>query len=754
MWRLVLGYVVFCRYTALPTLLPGKGYRVNVNVKPSTKLGAYELLERIAIGGMAEVYRGRAVGEGGFEKLVAIKRIVPHMARDERFVSMMVQEARIQAGLSHRNIVQIHDLGISDEGEYFIVLEYVDGRDLGALMAAMSKAAAPGNRMGDAVALHLTIEVAQGLQCAHESLGTDGQFAGLVHRDISPSNVLVSYAGEVKLSDFGLAKRQSDESVVGSLKGKLAYMSPEQARRWPLDQRTDIFALGAVLFELLTGRRLRDIEDESEGWRLVASGVMLSPRKARPDIPVVLERLLERALAPDAKDRFADVGAFVTAARQALELLPRARNGEASELQLVLRNFLPPGAPRTIGPVSRVIRLHSEFLDPSDRVVDMGATRPAVLSMRKRPATPPPPPQAAMDEGASRKSRPTLQGTPPVPLVPAPSAPIPAAMSAFPIGSVAAANGNSGARLTPKSATMAQPRRTPPGDMRVPADDLVPVAGELASPARQDRPVKAAPLALSLPSESSPRNTPRAPRAPGLTAPLAMVEQVSNAAIMRAGHVNALDAASATPRLEPASFTYPGATQPPVLIKPARHRWAGVFGIVCALTLAVHFLVIPLPVLFRWGQAAKLVVQSTPSGVHVTLDGQQLPQTTPTFINVHRDRKRHVLEFSKDGYEVVSHVVHFDHTVRLMVKATLPPIAGPSFQQLPTPLPVAAQPSTEAQAVPSTAIVPADTLVPAAAVAAVEKPTTVAARKAAALRKYRLAKAKAKLARSSARHAH
>lgn len=230
-----------------------------MNLKPSTRLGAYELLERIAVGGMAEVYRGRAVGEGGFEKLVAIKRILPRMAQDERFVTMMVQEARIQAGLSHRNIVQIHDLGVSDEGEYFIVLEYVDGRDLGALMATMAKTATPGNRIGDAVALHLTIELGEGLQCVHESLGADGQFAGLVHRDISPSNVLISYAGEVKLSDFGLAKRQTDESVVGSLKGKLAYMSPEQARRWPLDQRTDIFALGAVLFELLTGRALRDI---------------------------------------------------------------------------------------------------------------------------------------------------------------------------------------------------------------------------------------------------------------------------------------------------------------------------------------------------------------------------------------------------------------------------------------------------------------------------------------------------------------
>src|SRR2546423_3332253 len=226
------------------------------------RFGQYEIIARIAVGGMAEIYRGRAVGDEGFEKPVAIKRILPPFASDARFVSMLVTEARIHASLSHKNIVQIHDLGISEEGEYFIVLEYVDGRDLAALLDVLSRRSSTAGRLlrlSDAVALHVIIELGEGVHLAHELRGPDGQPLGLVHRDISPSNVLVSYSGEVKLSDFGLAKRRTDHSVVGSLKGKLAYMSPEQARRASLDRRTDIFALGAVLFEMLTGQRLREI---------------------------------------------------------------------------------------------------------------------------------------------------------------------------------------------------------------------------------------------------------------------------------------------------------------------------------------------------------------------------------------------------------------------------------------------------------------------------------------------------------------
>ena len=246
------------------------------------KFGQYELLEQIAVGGMAEVFKGRVVAAEGFEKLVAIKRILPDLAEDERFVKMLLTEARIHSALSHRNIVQIHDLGISEDGEYFIVLEYVEGYDLRMIIEQIHGA---GEIIPEALSLHIAAEIAQGLHFAHELRGPDGQALGLVHRDVTPSNILISFAGEVKLSDFGLAKRRHDRSVVGSLKGNLAYMSPEQAMQAELDRRTDIFSLGAVLFELLTGtpaardhRRGRGLESGRLGRRAV--GAPGAPRSA------------------------------------------------------------------------------------------------------------------------------------------------------------------------------------------------------------------------------------------------------------------------------------------------------------------------------------------------------------------------------------------------------------------------------------------------------------------------------------------
>ena len=279
------------------------------------KFGQYELLELIAVGGMAEVFKGRVVAAEGFEKLVAIKRILPDLAEDERFVKMLLTEARIHSALSHRNIVQIHDLGISEDGQYFIVLEFVDGYDLRMIAEQL---AAMGEIIPEVLSLHIASELAQGLHFAHELKGQDGQPLGLIHRDVTPSNVLISLAGEVKLSDFGLAKRRHDRSVVGSLKGNLSYMSPEQAMQQPLDRRTDVFSLGAVLFELLTGRRLREITDEVAGWSHVASGAVPSVRSLRPDLPPTIERLLDRALAADPNQRFPDAAAFGTAIRQAL----------------------------------------------------------------------------------------------------------------------------------------------------------------------------------------------------------------------------------------------------------------------------------------------------------------------------------------------------------------------------------------------------------------------------------------------------
>jgi serine/threonine-protein kinase len=324
------------------------------------RFGHYELFDRFAVGDMAELYLGRAHGEEGFEKPVAIKRILPHLAADERFVKMLLTEARIHASLSHKNIVQIHDLGISDEGEYFIVLEYVDGRDLGELLGVLRKSSSPDGlpqRLDDAVALYIMGELCEGVHFAHELRGPDGRPSGLVHRDISPDNVLLSYAGEVKLSDFGVAKRRTDNSVVSSLKGNLAYMSPEQARGAALDRRSDIYSLGAVLFDLLTGYRLRDSSNQAETWRQVASGLVFSPQQRRPNLPPPLARLIADSLAPDPRDRFPDARAFADACRAALDLVPRPPSGEATELKLLLRTLLPTGSVTQPRPAAKVIRL-------------------------------------------------------------------------------------------------------------------------------------------------------------------------------------------------------------------------------------------------------------------------------------------------------------------------------------------------------------------------------------------------------------
>src|SRR5579871_210011 len=347
---------------------------------------------------MAEVFKGRVVAAEGFEKLVAIKRILPDLAEDERFVKMLLTEARIHSALSHRNIVQIHDLGISEDGQYFIVLEFVDGYDLRMITEQLG---AMGEIIPEVLSLHIASELAQALHFAHELRGDDGQPLGLIHRDVTPSNVLISLAGEVKLSDFGLAKRRHDRSVVGSLKGNLSYMSPEQAMQKPLDRRTDIFSLGAVLFELLTGRRLREITDEVAGWTHVASGAIPSARAVRPDIPPAIERLLDRALAPDPDQRFPDAAAFGVAIRQALNEMNIPVG--ASDLGALLGVVNPPRKLRNLVPErSKVIRL-----GPEARALREAIAAPATPA--PIPNTPRVTPQPSSVEASRRTTPPSVR---------------------------------------------------------------------------------------------------------------------------------------------------------------------------------------------------------------------------------------------------------------------------------------------------------------------------------------------------------
>src|SRR6266849_4808028 len=219
----------------------------------TTPLGKYKLVKLIASGGMAEVYLARQAGAAGFEKLICLKRILPHLARDKQFVDMFLNEARLAAQLDHPNIVSIFDLGEAN-GNYFIAMEFIDGPSL----RAVHKRAAERNELLPIPEIVKIISMAAGgLQYAHDLTDAQGKPLGLVHRDISPDNILVHRNGSAKVVDFGIAKaaNSSGATRTGTLKGKVAYMPPEQLRGETLDRRTDVFALGVVLYELLAGRR-------------------------------------------------------------------------------------------------------------------------------------------------------------------------------------------------------------------------------------------------------------------------------------------------------------------------------------------------------------------------------------------------------------------------------------------------------------------------------------------------------------------
>jgi serine/threonine protein kinase len=261
----------------------------------------YDVIERIAVGGMAEIYLGIARGLEGFSRPVVIKKVRPRLSNDQRFVQMLIKEAKITAALSHPNIVQILDLGRNAEDEHFIVMEYVDGQDLRSLI---DEAAAKGLAIGRELAVFVASEVCAALDHAHRQTDEAGRPLNLIHRDVSPSNVLVSFAGEVKLTDFGIARYGRDVSVIGTLKGKLAYMSPEQARGNTVDHRSDLYSLGSILFEIVLGRRVHLAETDLEMLEQVREGQVPLPSSIAPEIPLELERIMLRALAPTPSQRF------------------------------------------------------------------------------------------------------------------------------------------------------------------------------------------------------------------------------------------------------------------------------------------------------------------------------------------------------------------------------------------------------------------------------------------------------------------
>ena len=268
----------------------------------------YHLLEKLESGGMAEVFLGEATSVQGFKKRVAIKRVLPHLASHTNFIGMFLDEARLGARLTHANIVSVFDIGKSDNS-FFIVMEFVDGTNLKKIMETL--------RLKEQVfplkdVIYIAMETCRGLSYAHELVDDDGHPVELVHRDVSPPNILISKRGEVKVTDFGLAKArtQLERTDPGVVKGKFSYLSPEVATGQNIDQRADIFALGVCLWEMLAGRRLFLGDTDYETVQAVSNADVPSLIGVHPEIDPQFESLLLKALARDPDDRFPSAREF------------------------------------------------------------------------------------------------------------------------------------------------------------------------------------------------------------------------------------------------------------------------------------------------------------------------------------------------------------------------------------------------------------------------------------------------------------
>ena len=268
------------------------------------EFGKYQLLERLAVGGMAELYRARFDALAGVSKPVVIKKILPAFAGSEAFVRMFVDEARIAVSLSHGNIAQVFDFGEID-GDYFLAMEYVHGQPLSRVLRRAHALQFPF--LPEAIALQIGIGMCRGLQYAHSRVDDRGRSLQIVHRDVSPQNVLLGYAGEVKIVDFGIARARNatDPAMQATgVKGKYPYFSPEQARGEPVDFRTDLYATGVVLYQMLCGR-LPHLGKMVQAMRSIIRGEFPAPRSLNPRLSPELEGTLLRAMARAPGDRFA-----------------------------------------------------------------------------------------------------------------------------------------------------------------------------------------------------------------------------------------------------------------------------------------------------------------------------------------------------------------------------------------------------------------------------------------------------------------
>jgi serine/threonine protein kinase len=372
--------------------------------------GRYELLKRIAAGGMGEVFLARQAGMQGFEKLLVVKVLLPHLLEDEEFVAMFLDEARIAAHLNHPNIAQIFDLG-EVEGAFFIAMEYVHGEDVVRLWKASRAARKP---VPLALAVRIAADASAGLDYAHKAVDGSQRPLLIVHRDVSPQNVLVTFEGGVKVIDFGVAKAadRSSHTATGTLKGKYSYMSPEQCTNAPLDRRSDVFALGILLYELSTLRyAFRDSSDQATMQR-IKLGKVVRPSQVAGDYPPELEAIVMKALQVDPRDRFADADAM----RRAIEALGHRRHfvlGDAAVIEVMAQLYAAQAPGASQHSPSQVSEPELEWAE-SDRDLTvrrdpaelLAVMRAEIANVELPPPTPPPVPVRPPRAGAPVVAKP------------------------------------------------------------------------------------------------------------------------------------------------------------------------------------------------------------------------------------------------------------------------------------------------------------------------------------------------------------
>jgi serine/threonine-protein kinase len=349
----------------------------------------YRVIKRLASGGMAEVFVAESAGIEGFRKQVAIKRVLPQLSKKEQFIAMFLDEARLSAHLSHSNVVSVFDIGVGD-GTYFIVMEYVDGADLKAVMDHHKKLSMP---VPVEQAVYTATRICQGLAYAHELRDRENRPLAIIHRDITPANVLITRYGEVKIVDFGLAKASSQlaASDAGVIKGKFGYLAPETVMEQPVDQRVDIFAVGIILWEMLTGKRLFLGDTDFQTVRLVRDAKIPPLPSINRDVPPELDELVRRALARDPAQRYQsahDLGRDLT------RFLFRFGRpvGDDDIAELIGRVVPPIGAPvdgvKKIAEMIDLVLLEFRSLTKEDEQLEKAASPslfPETLSFRTSP---------------------------------------------------------------------------------------------------------------------------------------------------------------------------------------------------------------------------------------------------------------------------------------------------------------------------------------------------------------------------------